>query len=91
MNHDLLTQEGWDRKFIAGEPRLSEAVALYKEAGFEVRLEPLPKKSECTTCAGVEEEEPGECRGCFEGVEDQYKIIYTRPGKDKQTSGSEHF
>ncbi|RPI79698.1 MAG: hypothetical protein EHM45_01825 [Desulfobacteraceae bacterium] len=84
MNHDPLVQEGWERKFIACEPRLSEAAALYREIGFEVRLEPLPPKSECSPCAGAKEGPSGECRVCFEGVEDQYRIIYIRPGKEKK-------
>ena len=74
-----LEQKGWVKQFIASEPRLGEAVAVYKDAGFDVHLEPLPKGHECETCAGPEE--PKECRVCFDGVEDQYKIIFTRPAK----------
>jgi hypothetical protein len=91
LNHDLLVLEGWERRFIAGEPRLSEAAALYREVGFEVRLEPLPQKPECSHCVGVGEGESGECRVCFEGVEKQYKIIYTRPAKGRQTLDSDLF
>ena len=39
---DELVAAGWERRFIACEPRLSEMVATYKEIGFEVLLEPLP-------------------------------------------------
>ena len=75
-----LEQQGWTKQFVASEPRLSEAVEIYKEAGFQVHLEPLPpqprhpaeKKCELDT----------DCRQCFEGFEDQYKIIFTRPGED---------
>jgi hypothetical protein len=74
---ETLEREGWVRQFIANEPRLSEAVELYEEAGFDVHLEPLPEGQECEACAGPEEK--GECRVCFEGFEDQYKIIFTRP------------
>lgn len=73
-----LESEGWEKKFVACEPRLSEAVEVYEEAGFEVHLEPLPKEPECTTCNG-EEAKTGDCRICFEGVEDMFKIIYIRP------------
>ena len=66
--NDSLSQEGWTRQFTASEPRLSEAAAAYEEAGFEVRLEPLPPASDC-----------GECRICFEGSEERYRVIYTRP------------
>jgi len=74
-----LESRGWTKRFVANEPRLSEAVEMYKEMGFEVHLEPLPKVAECETCAGSEGE--AECRICFSGVEDQYKIIFTRPSK----------
>ncbi len=80
-----LEERGWVRRFIANEPRLSEAVALYTEAGFEVHLEPLPEREECETCAGPEETK--ECRVCFDGFEDQYKIIYTRSARDAKDSG----
>jgi hypothetical protein len=79
-----LEKEGWVRQFVANEPRLSEAVDLYRESGFDVHLEPLPKEPECVTCAGTENQtEQGECRVCFEGFEDQYKIIFTRRRKER--------
>ncbi len=87
-----LEKEGWVKQFVANEPRLSEAVDLYKESGFDVHLEPLPKGQECDTCAGTEEQkEKGECRVCFEGFEDQYKIIFTRRKKDSKPSEDELF
>lgn len=85
----MLESEGWARQFVACEPRLTEAVEMYKEAGFEVHLEPLPKGTECDTCAG--EEDQDECRICFEGSEDQYKIIFTRPREDEAESEDELF
>lgn len=75
----MLEEQGWTEQFIANEPRLSEAVELYREAGFEVHLEPLPEEPGCESCTGPGEEK--ECRICFEGVEDQYRIIYTRRKK----------
>lgn len=72
---EILQHEGWNRQFIANEPRLSEAVELYKQSGFEVHLESVPAKNEINQCP---QGEAGECRICFEGNEDQYKIIYTR-------------
>jgi len=81
-----LERQGWVRQFVANEPRLSEAVELYRESGFDVYLEPLAKRQECETCAGLEDrKEIGECRVCFEGFEDQYRIIYTRPRKHSQS------
>jgi hypothetical protein len=71
-----LEKEGWNMRFVAGEPRLSEAVELYRESGFEVLLEPVPGGKQCGDCAG--EEAGGECRACFDGFEDHYKIIFTR-------------
>ena len=78
---EILEGEGWTKQFVACEPRLGEAVEMYKEVGFEVHLEPLPKEAECESCAGDEDKD--ECRICFEGFEDQYKIIFTRPGKSE--------
>jgi hypothetical protein len=76
-----LEEHGWVRQFVASEPRLSEAVELYRESGFEVHLEPLSTDQECDTCAGPEKKGQEECRVCFEGFEDLYKIIFTRPLK----------
>ena len=73
-----LEEAGWKKQFVANEPRLSEAAAMYEEAGFEVRLETLAAEPVCETCVG-EENDAQECRVCFEGFEDQYKVIYTRP------------
>ncbi|MBW2216531.1 MAG: hypothetical protein JRF34_04990 [Deltaproteobacteria bacterium] len=76
---EKLEREGWKKQFIASEPRLSEAVELYKQSGFEVHLESVPKADEVKQCP---QGEAGECRVCFEGNEDQYKVIYTRPNED---------
>ena len=85
----VLEREGWTRQFLACEPRLTEAVEMYKEAGFEVHLEPLPKEPECEACAGDEDKD--ECRICFEGFEDQYKIIFTRPQEGEAEPEGELF
>ncbi len=76
---EILQHEGWTRQFIANEPRLSEAVELYNQSGFDVHLESVPDVDEIGRCP---QGEAGECRVCFEGNEDQYKIIYTRQTKD---------
>ncbi len=76
---EILQHEGWNKQFIADEPRLSEAIELYKQSGFEVHLESVPAKNEINQCP---QGEAGECRVCFEGNEDQYKIIYTRQKDD---------
>jgi hypothetical protein len=76
-----LMEAGWTEQFVACEPRLSEAAAMYKEAGFDVHLEPLPEVAECEHCIGEETLEA--CRICFRGEEDQYRIIYTRPSENR--------
>ena len=83
-----LQRDGWARQFIANEPRLSEAVELYEQTGFEVHLESIPTKDEIDRCP---QGEAGECRICFEGNENQYKIIYTRPKDDSAGLDDELF
>ena len=70
-----LDKEGWKRQSTADEPRLSEAVELYKSLGFEVHLEPV-----------VPDESSEECAACLEVMCSRYKIIYTRPaeGRDNE-------
>ena len=46
---DELIKAGWERRFIACEPRLSEIVEMYEEIGLKVHLEPLPTKEEMET------------------------------------------
>lgn len=65
-----LQAEGWTRRFTALGRRLSEAVELYSELGFDVRMEPVDPNEEET--AGVES-----CKDCF--VTMQARTIYTRP------------
>jgi hypothetical protein len=70
----FLEKEGWTRRFVACEPRLGEAVELYRESGFEVHLEPLTGYEECPDHDGEAHSED-ECRICFKGFEDQYRVI----------------
>ena len=78
---EQLLKEGWQRRFAAAEPRLSEAVKMYKEAGFEVHLEPLKAVEEPPErgCQG--------CRICFQGVEDRYRVIFTRRKRNEDHRG----
>jgi hypothetical protein len=71
---DELIAAGWERRFIACEPRLSEMVEMYREIGFEVLLEPLPSKDEIDQ-SGCEE---SGCTACFDVDPDRYRIIFTR-------------
>ncbi|MCS7114936.1 MAG: hypothetical protein RMJ15_06685 [Nitrososphaerota archaeon] len=69
-----LKRQGWTRRFVADEPRLSEAVELYKSLGYEVRLEPA-----------AFDEAPEMCRKCLMCRDsDKYKVIYTRPEKREE-------
>ncbi len=63
---------GWEKRFMADEPRLSEMKELYESIGFEVLLEPLPDKQEIAGCV-----ESG-CTACMDIDPDRYRIIYTR-------------
>lgn len=36
-----LEQQGWTKRFVMDEPRLSEVVELYKFLGYEVKLDPI--------------------------------------------------
>lgn len=86
---EVLKRAGWTRQFTASEPRLSEAVEMYTKAGFEVHLEPLPTSEEA-----AEDQKEGaqrECRQCFQGLEDQYKIIFTRSNKNGSSLNDELF
>ena len=65
-----LENDGWTRRFTALGPRLSEAVALYRELGLEVRLEPAEPGAEEVT-------DRTECEQCF--VMTLARTIYTRP------------
>ncbi len=72
-----LKRQGWTRQFVAREPRLSETVELYQATGYEVHLEPLAREGETDLEGG------DRCTACFDGFEEQYRIIYTRPRRDR--------
>ena len=65
-----LKKQGWVRQFVTDEPRLSEAVELYREIGYEVRLE------EATF-----EEINQLCKNCLQSDCNKYKTIYIRKRK----------
>ena len=69
-----LVGQGWEKRFIAREPRLSEAVELYQSIGFDVLLEPLLNEGEVKrdNC------EVSGCTVCFEADKERYRIIFTR-------------
>jgi hypothetical protein len=67
LNDAGLEKEGWTKRSILDEPRLSEAAETYLALGFEVRLVPVDTDSitGCTTC--------------LEGDIGNYRIIFTKP------------
>jgi len=74
---EKLIRAGWEKRFVACEPRLSEMVEMYREIGFEVCLEPLPAKEELEAEAASSCEEKG-CTACFDDDPERYRIIFTR-------------
>jgi len=62
---EQLLAQGWQRGFVADEPRLGEAVETYIELGFEVVL--LPYTGEGPECSECLAREPDRC-----------KVIYIR-------------
>jgi hypothetical protein len=70
ISGNQLQDEGWTRRFTALGRRLNEVVELYRELGFEVRLEPVDLDQEETM--SVES-----CKDCFVTI--QARTIYTRP------------
>jgi len=67
QKEEELKRQGWIRQFVTDEPRLSEAVELYKTLGYEVRLEEASF-----------EEVNQICKNCREADCERYKTIYIR-------------
>ena len=69
-----LMEEGWQRRSVDCDPRLSEAVAIYEALGHEVLV--VPVLQECSSEGG-----DGTCTACFgsDADPDRFKVIYTRP------------
>lgn len=69
MDTAKLKAEGWTRRSVASEPRLSEIVTLYEELGLEVLLVPAldgAEEADCVECFSAEAGPTGA------------KIVYTR-------------
>jgi hypothetical protein len=67
QKEEKLKKQGWIRQFVPDKPRLSEAVELYKELGYDVRLEEASF-----------EEVNQICKNCLLSNCDKYKTIYIR-------------
>lgn len=74
MESGILEEEGWTRRSILDEPRLSEVVDTYCSLGFEVKKVPLEFGSIGKGCAV-----------CLEARGTGYWAVYTRAG-EKVTS-----
>jgi hypothetical protein len=66
MPVDPLVLEGWERQNTLDEPRLSEVAEMYRETGFEVRIEPFDPDRETG------------CTECMKASAEKYKTLYTR-------------
>ncbi len=60
-----LRAAGWQRCFVADEPRLSEALETYREIGFEVMVVPIRA-------------DDGECNECTRACPEAFRVIYVR-------------
>ena len=58
----------WQRRGTYCEPRLSDVVEMYEDAGFEVRLEPF----------SPEDVAEHECAECMLSDPGRYQTIFTR-------------
>lgn len=54
MTPEELKRQGWEKRFTASEPRLSESVELYESMDFEVLVLPATpqdmNEAECDEC-----------------------------------------
>lgn len=76
-------EEGWKRRMVASEPRLSEIVEMYEGLGFDVKTVPLDPND-----PGWDEDE---CTICFEdpAEADRTRVVYTRPRPDRGSSNDD--
>ena len=63
---DDLIKNGWEKRAIYDDPRLTEMVELYEKIGLEVHLEP------------INTENKDGCIVCMQQNPDRFKIVYTR-------------
>ena len=63
---EKLAKQGWERRTVLSEPRLSEVIDEYKELGFDVHLEPATSGDPDTGCDA-----------CF-NPDERVMIVYTR-------------
>jgi hypothetical protein len=80
-NHAELISQGWERRFSAQDPRLTEMANYYNSIGFETLV-----------VDGVTGDE-SQCRSCFEvsGFEGKFKTLYTRGKTGAASSDNDLF
>lgn len=64
----ILEQEGFEKRGVYDEPRLSEIIQMYNELGFEVLVVDYEKSldSVCSTCLDEAQDNA------------RYKVVYTK-------------
>ena len=77
--HLDLVSQGWERRFSAEDPRLTEMNEYYRSLGFETLV-----------VDGVVGDDAA-CQNCFDtpGFEERYKTLYTRGASTKGSSGED--
>lgn len=70
---DSLVQQGWTKKGIYDEPRLSEIMTLCTDIGLEVRKVPFDPAHET------------QCTACLQASAERFFTVYTRR---RETTGS---
>ncbi len=80
-NHAELISQGWERRFSAEDPRLTEMTNYYNSIGFETLV-----------VDGVIGDE-SQCRSCFKvsGFEGKFKTLYTRAKTGAVSSDNDLF
>ncbi len=68
---------GFRKRFIADEPRLSEAADMYRELGEDVYLKPL----EAEDLAGAD------CTECYKANPGKFRVIFTRKRGQAEQGG----
>jgi hypothetical protein len=80
-NHSELISQGWERRFSAQDPRLTEMANYYNSIGFETLV-----------VDGVIGDE-SQCGSCFDvsGFEGKFKTLYTRGKTGAASSDNDLF
>jgi hypothetical protein len=80
-NHAELISQGWERRFSAQDPRLTEMANYYNSIGFETLV-----------VDGVIGDE-SQCGSCFDvsGFEGKFKTLYTRGKTGAASSDNDLF